>query len=125
MSICGGRGLERALSVFLLFRVACSNHYHRLRVDIIMNPGREQNGSKEDKENTPQVQTHAYMNPVSPNTANLVNLLVVRLKSENERVGNEEYGKDERQKAQTQTIHFDRERGRCGRRMEAADKQSA
>lgn len=61
-----------------------------------MNPGREQIGTKEDKENALQVQLHADMNPVSPNTANLVSLLVVGLKGENEGVGDEEYSKDER-----------------------------
>ena len=96
MSICGGRGLKRALSCIFLLRITCTNQYCRSRVDIVMNPGREQIGTKEDKENALQVQLHADMNPVSPNTANLVSLLVVGLKGENEGVGDEEYSKDER-----------------------------
>ena len=96
MSICGGRGLKRALSCILLFMVTCTNQYCRSRVDIVMNPGREQIDTKEDKENAPLVRVHPDMNPVSPNTANLVSLLVVGLKGENEGVGDEEYSKDER-----------------------------
>ena len=67
MSICGGRGLKRALSCILLFMVTCANQYCRSRVDIVMNPGHEQIDTKEDKENAPLVRVHPDMTPVSPN----------------------------------------------------------